>query len=83
LPPQHPANNQLAHILESKKLYYKSIGGFTEGSVALFMMHNSASQLIGNHIKSLNGQAYYITTQIAALREHKRMILIMVEITLW
>ncbi len=32
LPPEHPANNELAYNLKLKKLYYKSIGGITEGS---------------------------------------------------
>jgi hypothetical protein len=42
LPPEHPANNESAYNLKLKKLYYKSIGGITEGSATLFTMHNSA-----------------------------------------
>jgi hypothetical protein len=50
LPPEHPANNESVYNLKLKKLYYKAIGGITEGSATLFTMHNSARKLIVNHI---------------------------------
>jgi hypothetical protein len=79
LPPDHPANNELAYNLKLKKLYYKSIGGITEGSATLFKMHNSALKLIGDHIALLNAEVYCITSQIASLHEHERMGYIMVD----
>ena len=79
LPPDHPANNESAYNLKLKKLYYKSIGGITEGSATLFTTHNSARKLIGNHIAFLNGKVHCITSQIASLRENKRMGYIMVD----
>jgi hypothetical protein len=79
LPPEHPANNELAYNLKLKKLYYKSIDGITEGSATLFATHNSARQLIGDHIAFLNGKVHCITSQIASLREHKRTGYIMVD----
>ncbi len=69
--PEHPANNELAYNLKLKKLYYKSIGGITEGSAILFMMHNSARKLIVDHIAFLNAEVHCITSQIASLWEHK------------
>ncbi len=71
MPPEHPANNEWAYNLKIKKLYYKSIGGITEGSATLFTMHNSAHKLIANHIVFLNAEVHCITSQIASLREHK------------
>ncbi len=71
LPPEHLANNESAYNLKLKKLYYKSIGGITEGSATLFTMHNSARKLIGNHIAFWNAEVHCITSQIASLREHK------------
>ncbi len=78
-PPEHPANNESAYNLKLKKLYYKSIGGITEGSATLFTMHNSACKLIGNHIAFLNVKVHCITSQIASLHEQKRMGYIMVD----
>ena len=78
LPPDHPANNELAYK-KLKKLYYKSIGGITEGSATLFTRHNSALKLIGNHIALLNAKVHCITSQNALLREHKRTGYIMVD----
>jgi hypothetical protein len=77
--PEHPANNELVYNLKLKKLYYKSIGGITEGSAILFTMHNSACKLIGNHIVFLNAKVHCITSQIALLRQHKRTGHIMVD----
>jgi hypothetical protein len=37
LPPEHPANNESAYNQKLKKLYYKSIGGITEGSALLYL----------------------------------------------
>jgi hypothetical protein len=71
LPPEHPANNELAYNLKLKKLYYESIGGTTEGSATLFTTHNSAHKLIVNHIAFLNAEVHCITSQIVSLREHK------------
>ncbi len=79
LPPEHPANNESAYNLKLKKLYYKSIGGITEGSATLFTTHNSALELIGDHIALLNAKVHSITSQIASLREHKRTGYIMVD----
>jgi hypothetical protein len=79
LPPDHPANNELAYNLKCKKLYYKLIGGITEGSATLFTMQNSALKLIGNHITLSNAKVHCITSQIALLREHKRTGYIMVD----
>jgi hypothetical protein len=79
LPPDHPANNESAYNLKLKKLYNKSIGGITEGSATLFMMHNSALKLIGDHIALLNAKVHCITSQIASLHEHKRTGYIMVD----
>jgi hypothetical protein len=79
MPPNHPANNESAYNLKLKKLYYKSIGGITEGSATLFTMHNSALKLIGDHISLLNAKVHSITSQIASLREHKRTGYIMVD----
>ncbi len=79
LPPDHPANNESAYNLKLKKLYYKSIGGITEGSATLFTTHNSALKLIGNHIALLNAEVHCIISQIVLLREHKRMGYIMVD----
>ena len=79
LPPDHPANNELAYNLKLKKLYYKSIGGITEGSATLFTMHNSACKLIVDHIAFSNAEVHCITSQIASLREHKRTGYIMVD----
>ncbi len=79
LPPDHPANNESAYNLKLKKLYYKSIGGITEGSTTLFTTHNSALKLIGDHIALSNAKVHCITSQIALLREHKRMGCIMVD----
>jgi hypothetical protein len=79
LPPEHPANNELAYNLKLKKLYYKSIGGITEGSATLFTTHNSARKLIGDHITFLNGKVHCITSQVASLREQKRTGYIMVD----
>ncbi len=79
LPPDHPANNESAYNLKLKKLYYKSIGGISEGSATLFTMHNSALKLIGNHIALLNAKIHCITSQIASLHEHKRMGNVMVD----
>ncbi len=79
MPPEHPANNELAYNLKLKKLYYKSIGGITEGSATLLMMHNSARKLIVNHIAFLNAEVHCITSQIASLREHKMVGYIMVD----
>ncbi len=79
LPPEHPANNESAYNLKLKKLYYRSIGGITEGSATLFTMHNSARKLIGNHIAFLNAEVHCITSQIASLRKHKRTGYIMVD----
>jgi hypothetical protein len=79
LPPDHPANNELAYNLKLKKLYYKSIGGITEGSATFFTTHNSALKLIGDHITLLNAKVHCITSQIALLREHKRTGYIMVD----
>jgi hypothetical protein len=62
-----------------KNLYYKSIGGMTEGSATLFTMHNSARKLIGDHIAFLNAKVHSITSQIALLHEHKMMGCIMVD----
>jgi hypothetical protein len=78
-PPEHPANNESAYNLKLKKLYYKSIGGITEGSATLFMMHNSARKLIVDHIAFLNAEVDCITSQIASLREHKMTGYIMVD----
>ncbi len=77
--PEHPANNELAYNLKLKKLYYKSIGGITECSATLFTTHHSARKLIGNHIAFLNAEVHCIFSQIALLREHKRMGYIMVD----
>jgi hypothetical protein len=71
LPPEHPANNESAYNLKLKKLYYKSIGGITEGGATLFMTHNSARKLIVAHIAFLNAEVHCITSLIASLREHK------------
>jgi hypothetical protein len=79
LPPEHPANNESAYNLKLKKLYNKSIGGITEGSATLFMVHNSAQKLIGNHITFLNAKVHCITSQIVLLREHKMTGYIMVD----
>ncbi len=79
MPPDHPANNESAYDLKLKKLYYKSIGGITEGSATLFAMNNSALKLIGDHIALLNAKVHCITSQIASLREHKRTGYIMVD----
>ncbi len=79
LPPEHPANNELVYNLKLKKLYYKSIGGITEGSATLFTMHNSAHKLIVNHNAFLNAEVHCITSQIASLREHKMTGYIMVD----
>jgi hypothetical protein len=81
LPPEHTANNELAYNQKSKKVYYKLIGGITEGRATLFTMHNSAHKLIGNHITFLNAKVHCITSQIASLREHKRTGCIMVDKT--
>ncbi len=78
LPPEHPANNELAYNLKLKKMYYKSIGGITEGSATLFMTHNYAHKLIVNHIAFLNAEVHCITSQIVSLREHKMTGYIMV-----
>ncbi len=75
---EHLANNESAYNLKLKKLYYKSIGGITEGSATLLTTHNSARKLIGNHIAFLNAKVHCITSQIASLREHKRTGYIMV-----
>ncbi len=79
MPPEHPANNELAYNLKLKKLYYKSIGGITEGSATLFPTHNSAHKLIVNHIEFLNAEVNCITSQIASLSEHKMTGYIMVD----
>ena len=79
LPPDHPANNESAYNLKLKKLYYKLIGGITEGSATLFTTHNSACKLIVNHIAFLNAEVHCITSQIASLHEHKMMGYIMVD----
>ncbi len=79
LPPEHPANNELAYNLKLKKLYYKSIGGITEGSTTLFTTHNSARKSIVDHIAFLNAEVHCITSQIASLCEHKMMGYIMVD----
>jgi hypothetical protein len=79
LPPDHPANNESAYNLKLKKLYYKSIGGITEGSATLFTTHNSALKLIGDHIALLNAEVHCITSKITSLREHKRTGYIMVD----
>jgi hypothetical protein len=79
LPSEHPANNESAHNLKLKKVYYKSIGGITEGSATLFMKHNSAHKLIVDHIAFLNAEVHCITSQIASLREHKMTGYIMVD----
>ncbi len=79
LPPEHPANNELAYNLKLKKLYYKSIGGITEGSATLFTTHNSARKLIVDNIAFLNAEVHCITSQIASLREHKMTGYIMVD----
>jgi hypothetical protein len=60
--PEHPANNESAYNLKLKKLYYKSIGGITEGSATLFTMHNSARKLIVDHIAFLNAVVHCITS---------------------
>ncbi len=62
LPPDHSANNESAYNLKLKKLYYKSIGGITEGSATLFTTHNSALGLIGDHIALLNAKVHCITS---------------------
>jgi hypothetical protein len=62
LPPEHPANNESVYNLKLKKLYYKSIGEITEGSTTLFMTHNSALKLIGDHIALLNAKVHCITS---------------------
>ncbi len=80
LPSDHPANNESVYNLKLKKLYYKSIGGITEGSATLFTAHNSARKLIVNHIVFLNAKVHCITSQIASLREHKMTGYIMVDI---
>ncbi len=77
--PDHPANNESAYNLKLKKLYYKSIGGITEGSATLFTIHNSALKLISNHITLLNAKVHCITSQIASLHKHKRTGYIMVD----
>ncbi len=77
--PEHLANNESAYNLKLKKLYYKSIGGITEGSTTLFTTHNSAHKLIVDHIAFLNAEVNCITSQIASLREHKMMSYIMVD----
>ncbi len=79
MPPEHPANNESAYNLKLMKLYYKSIGGITEGSATLFMTHNSARKLIGDHIAFLNAKVHCITSQIALLREYKMTGYIMVD----
>ena len=79
MPPEHPANNESPYNLKLKKLYYKSIGGITEGSGTLFTTHNSALKFIGNHIALSNAKVHSITSKIASLREHKRMGYIMVD----
>ena len=79
MPPEHPANNESAYNLKLKKLYYKSIGGITEGGATLFMTHNSARKLIVAHIAFLNAEVHCITSQIASLREHKMTGYIMVD----
>jgi hypothetical protein len=66
-------------IFQLKKLYYKSIGGITEGSTTLFTTHNSARKLIVNHIAFLNAEVHCITSQIASLRKHKMTGYIMVD----
>jgi hypothetical protein len=79
LAPEHPANNESAYNLKLKKLYYKSIGGITEGSTTLFTMHNSARKLIVDHIAFLNAEVHCITSQITSLHEHKMTGYIMVD----
>ncbi len=79
LPPDHPANNESEYNLKLKKLYYKSIGGITEGGATLFTIQNSALKLIGDHIALLNAKVHCITSQIALLHEHKKMGYIMVD----
>jgi hypothetical protein len=79
LPPEHLANNESVYSLKLKKLYYKSIGGITEGSATLFTMHNSAHKLIVDHITFLNAEVHCITSQIASLHEHKMTGFIMVD----
>ena len=79
LPPGHPANNESAYNQKLRKLYYKSIGGITEGSAPLFATYNSARKLIGDHIAYLNGEVHCILSQIASLRENKRTGYIMVD----
>jgi hypothetical protein len=71
--------NESAYNLKLKKLYYKSIGGITEGSATLFTMHNSARKLIVNHITFFNTEVHCITSQIASLREHQMTGYIMVD----
>jgi hypothetical protein len=79
LPPEHPANNELAYNIKLKKLYYKSNGGITKGSATLFTTHNSARKLTVNHIAFLNTEVHCITSQIASLHEHKMTGYIMVD----
>ncbi len=79
MPPEHPANNELAYNLKLKKLYYKLIGGITEGIATLFTTHDSARKLIVNHIAFLNAEVHCIVSQIASLHEHKMMGYIMVD----
>jgi hypothetical protein len=79
LPPEHPANNESVYNLKLKKLYYKSIGGITEGSATLFTTHNSARKLIVDHITSLNAEVHCINSQIASLREYKMTGYMMVD----
>ncbi len=76
--PEHPTNDESAYNLKLKKLYYKSIGGITEGGATLFTTHNSARKLIVAHIAFLNAEVHCITSQIASLREHKMTGYIMV-----
>jgi hypothetical protein len=82
LPPDYPANNESAYNLKFKILYYKSIGGITEGSATLFTMHNSARKSIVNHIAFLNAEVHCITSHIALLREHEMTGYIMV-VKIW
>jgi hypothetical protein len=71
LEPKLLPQNHLAHKNEHANYRYnESIWGYTEGTNAIFEMHNSARRLIKAHLSVINARLFHLTCDIATLREN-------------
>ena len=70
LPPHHACYKELKYNAKVRREYYKRIGKYIGVGKALFQTHNTAHRFITDHLESLYGKIFMLTTQIAAMH-HK------------